>query len=79
MIVREHTYIVVDWNGRNYFQVETPVRNYHVAHAKDSYEALRRVLLLEGVILCAYINQFGTKRVVSGGDGYMSYYYKVVY
>jgi hypothetical protein len=78
MIMKEYTYIVVDWNGRDYFQVEAPIRNYHVAHAKDSYEALRRVLQLEGVILRAYVNQFGTERVVGGG-GYVSYYYKVVY
>ena len=77
MIVRGHTYIVVDWPCAEYLQVETPTRNYYVAHAKDSYEALCRVLQLEGVILHACVNQFASQRNV--GAGYVAYYYNVVY
>ena len=77
MIVREHTYIVVDWSCVDYLQVEAPTRNYRVVHAKDSYEALRRVLQLEGVVLYARVSQFPPYRVV--GAEYMAYYYKVVY
>lgn len=77
MIVRGYTYIIVDWNGRDYLQVEAPTRSYRVVHAKDSCEALRRVLQLEGVVLHAYVNQFSSQRNV--GAGYVAYYYKVVY
>nr|DAI74628.1 MAG TPA: hypothetical protein [Caudoviricetes sp.] len=77
MIVREHTYIVVDWSCVDYLQVEAPTRNYRVVHAKDSYEALCRVLQLEGVMLYARVSQFPPRRVV-GGE-YMAYFYSVVY
>lgn len=77
MIVRGHTYIIVYWNGRDYLQVEAPTRNYRVVHAKDSYEALRRVLQIEGVISYAHINLLSSEYNVAGG--YVAYYYKVVY
>ena len=77
MIMRGHTYIIVDWSCADHLQVETSTRNYRVVHAKDSYEALRRVLQLEGVLLHAYVNQFSSQRNV--GAGYVAYYYNVVY
>lgn len=77
MTVRGYVYIIVDWNGRDYLQVETPTRNYRVVHAKDSYEALRRVLQIEGVILYAHIDLLSSERNIAGG--YVAYYYKVVY
>ena len=77
MIVRGCTYIIVDWNGRDYLQVETPTRNYRVVHAKDSYEALRRVLQIEGVISYVHVNLLSSEYNVA--SGYASYCYKVVY
>ena len=76
MIMREYTYIVVDWASTDYFQVETPTDNYYV-YAKDSCEALRKVLRLEGVISYASFNQVSSERIVEGG--YVACYYKVVY
>lgn len=77
MIVREYTYIIVDWDGRDYLQVESPTRSYRVVHAKDSYEALRRVLQIEGVISYAHVNLLSSEYNVP--SGYVAYYYKVVY
>ena len=77
MIVREHMYIVASWPCVDYVQVATPTRNYYVVHATDSYEALRRILLLEGVILYAHVNRLTSCRNV--GAGYVAYYYNVVY
>lgn len=77
MIVRGYTYIIVDWDSRDYLQVESPTRNYRVVHAKDSYEALRRVLQIEGVISYAHVNLLSSEDNVA--SGYVAYYYKVVY
>lgn len=77
MTVREYTYIIVDWNCRDYLQVEAPTRSYRVVHAKDSYEALRRVLQIEEVIFYAHVNLLSSERNVV--SGYVAYYYKVVY
>ena len=77
MTVRGYAYIIVDWDGRDYLQVETPTRNYRVVHAKDSYEALRRVLQIEGVILYAHVNLLSSEHNIA--SGYVAYYYKVVY
>lgn len=77
MIMRGYTYIIVDWNGCDYLQVEAPTRSYRVVHAKDSYEALRRVLRIEGVIFHAHVNLLSSGRNVA--SGYVAYYYKVVY
>ena len=77
MIVRGYTYIIVDWDGRDYLQVEAPTRSYRVVHAKDFYEALRRVLQIEGVISYAHVNLLSSEYNVA--SGYVSYCYKVVY
>lgn len=77
MIVKKHMYIVASWPCVDYVRVATPTRNYYVVHAADSYEALRRILLLEGVILYAHVNRLTSCRNV--GAGYMAYYYNVVY
>ena len=77
MIVRGYTYFVIDWNSRDYLQVEAPTRSYRVVHAKDSYEALRRVLQIEGVIFYAHVNLLSSEYNVA--SGYVSYCYKVVY
>lgn len=77
MIVRGYTYIIVDWDGRDYLQVEAPTRSYRVVHAKDFYEALRRVLQIEGVIFYAHVNLLSSEYNVA--SGYVAYYCKVVY
>ena len=77
MIVKGYTYIIIGWNGRDYLQVEAPTRCYRVVYAKDSYEALRRVLRIEGVISYAHVNLLSSEHDVE--SGYVSYYYKVVY
>lgn len=77
IIMRGYAYIIVDWDDRDYFQVEAPTRSYRVVHAKDSYEALRRVLQIEGVIFHAHVNLLSSEHNVA--SGYVAYYYKVVY
>lgn len=77
MIVRGYTYIIVDWDGRDCLQVEVPTCSYRVVHAKDFYEALRRVLQIEGVMSYAHVNLLSSG--YNAASGYVAYYYKVVY
>lgn len=76
MIVEGYEYIVVDWFRSDCLQVETPAWNYRVAHTRDPYEALCRILVLEGVVLHARVRQVSSWCDVDAG--YVAYYYDVV-